>query len=253
MPESNAKLRFSDRVKDYISYRPGYPDAAIDYICKKAELEKGMYVADFGSGTGISSKYFVDRGFTVYGIEPNTSMRKASIDYIPGARFMSLEGTELFSRIEANTIKLIIAAQAFHWFDQQGFRKECERILLPEGYVCLMWNDREEQDALQKRYSAIIDAYNIDYYKIHHHHITEDVITEFFSPKGHQKRTFVNKQLLDLQGLIGRLASSSYMPNRGEENFELMENAAKELFNEFQKDGIITFAYQTRVYIGRLK
>lgn len=253
MPESHAKLRFSERVQDYISYRPGYPNAAIDYICKTAELETGMYVADFGSGTGISSKYFVDRGFTVFGIEPNTSMRNASINHISSNRFISLEGTENLSGIEANTIKLIIAAQVFHWFDREGFLNECNRILTTGGYVCLIWNDRNQEDYLQRRYTSIIDTYNIDYYQIHHHRITEEVITEFFSPFGFQKKIYEYKQLLDLQGLIGRLASCSYMPNRGQENFEKMGIAAKELFNEFQSDGIITFAYQTRIYIGRLK
>ena len=36
-----------------------------------------------------------------------------------------------------------MAAQAFHWFDPEWTREEFKRILRPDGYVALMWNERQ--------------------------------------------------------------------------------------------------------------
>jgi len=36
----------------------------------------------------------------------------------------------------------VVAAQAFHGFDQQRARAEFERILKPESWVALIWNER---------------------------------------------------------------------------------------------------------------
>ena len=37
-----------------------------------------------------------------------------------------------------NSIDLITVAQAFHWFNIEDFRKECMRILKPEGKICIV-------------------------------------------------------------------------------------------------------------------
>ena len=72
------KQRFSDRVENYIKYRPGYPDEIIPTLQLEFGLMDDDIVADIGSGTGISSKLFLENGNTVYGVEPNEPMRKAA-------------------------------------------------------------------------------------------------------------------------------------------------------------------------------
>lgn len=247
----NTQFRFSDRVEDYVAYRPGYPSDAIDFICNEVKLSDNAVVADVGAGTGISAIYFADRGYKVYGIEPDEAMRRASKAYIK-SNFLPLYGTDVAIPLPEHSVDMVITAQAFHWFDITDFRKECIRILQPEGKLCIMWNDRDESDALQKEYTQIIDKYNVDYYKVHHHRISDDIIEEFFFPSECIKKSFAYEQKFDEEGLIGRLASCSYMPSRTDSNFPDVINAAKELFNKFQCEGFITFAYHTRIYIGKL-
>ena len=68
--------RFSNRVDNYVKYRPSYPPAVVEYLTKKCSLNEDSAVADIGSGTGIFSKLLLEHRFNVYGVEPNDAMRK---------------------------------------------------------------------------------------------------------------------------------------------------------------------------------
>ena len=70
--------RFSDRVSNYIKYRPGYPPAIASFLADTCGLTSASMIADIGSGTGILTQLFLDNGNTVYGVEPNTNMRRAA-------------------------------------------------------------------------------------------------------------------------------------------------------------------------------
>ena len=67
--------RFSNRVDNYVKYRPSYPKEIILFLEKTIGFNKDFIVADIGSGTGILSQMFLDNGNTVFGIEPNETMR----------------------------------------------------------------------------------------------------------------------------------------------------------------------------------
>ncbi len=70
-------------------------------------------------------------------------------------RFTSRDGTAENTGLEDDSVDLVVAAQAFHWFDVEKARVECLRILKNEnkgsvgqaggigmGMVALLWNDR---------------------------------------------------------------------------------------------------------------
>ena len=67
--------RFSNRVENYIKYRPGYPQAVLDTLRAECGLNEDSMVADIGSGTGILSEMFLENGNTVFAVEPNREMR----------------------------------------------------------------------------------------------------------------------------------------------------------------------------------
>src|SRR5205814_8816828 len=77
MTFADAKQRFSNRVADYIRYRPGYPSAVLDLLRAECGLRPGHVIADIGSGTGLLSELFLRNGNRVYGVEPNAEMRRA--------------------------------------------------------------------------------------------------------------------------------------------------------------------------------
>jgi SAM-dependent methyltransferase len=128
--------RFTDRVADYVKYRPSYPDAAIDAIVRVTGLRKGATIADIGSGTGISARPFLERGYAVVGVEPNAAMRAAA------EGFRSVDGTAEKTGLPDASVDLAIAAQAFHWFRSAEARVEMKRIVRAPQWVALLWNER---------------------------------------------------------------------------------------------------------------
>jgi len=77
MPASNATSRFSDRVENYVRYRPGYPPEVLDALKLECGLKPEDVIADVASGTGIWTRMLLENGNAVFGIEPNPDMRQA--------------------------------------------------------------------------------------------------------------------------------------------------------------------------------
>ena len=77
MPASNATSRFSDRVENYVRYRPGYPPEVMQELKAECGLAPGHVVADIASGTGIWTRMLLENGNKVFGVEPNAEMREA--------------------------------------------------------------------------------------------------------------------------------------------------------------------------------
>ena len=109
--------RFSDRVENYVKYRPTYPAKVIDTLRQHCSLDSDAVIADIGAGTGIFTDLLVRRGFQVLAVEPNDEMRNAAeFRFANEPRFRSLAGTSERSGLADGSIDLITVAQAFHWF-----------------------------------------------------------------------------------------------------------------------------------------
>src|SRR3984893_1752381 len=94
MTFTDAKQRFSNRVGDYLRYRPGYPTEALAPLRSECDLRPGHVIADVGSGTGFLSELFLKNGNRVYGIEPNEAMRQAGEEYLASYDgFASINGS----------------------------------------------------------------------------------------------------------------------------------------------------------------
>src|SRR5208337_3812612 len=94
MPAANATSRFSDRVENYVRYRPGYPPEALRVLQDECGIASGHVVADVASGTGIWTRMLLENGNRVIGVEPNAEMRQAGERLLAGfPRFTSVAGT----------------------------------------------------------------------------------------------------------------------------------------------------------------
>ncbi|HUM50172.1 MAG TPA: class I SAM-dependent methyltransferase [Chitinophagales bacterium] len=248
------KQRFSDRVENYIKYRPGYPEEIIPTLQLEIGLMADDIVADIGSGTGISAKLFLENGNTVFAVEPNEPMRKAAEGLLSEYdNFHSLHGSSEETNLKDSSIDLIVCAQAFHWFDRTKTKQEFHRIANNGAHLCLIWNDRKETEPFQIDYEKLIQEFAIDYNEISHRNITQDIIEDFYAPNKFKKFILNYEQHFDLDGLIGRIISSSYMPNEVHPNFPQLKNAIVNLFDKYKQNEIVTFAYNTILYVGSIK
>lgn len=246
--------RFSDRVQDYIKYRPGYPDAILPFLGAAVGLSPSSTVADIGSGTGIWTAHVLRYGCRVFGVEPNTPMRAASESLLAEyPRFHSVDGTAENSRLDDASVDFITAAQAFHWFDATVTRREFIRILKPGGYLILIWNDRRtDSTPFLQAYDAVLRQLGTDYEKVNHRNIDSAQLSAFFGDGGYEERVFPNAQHFDWDGLYGRAMSSSYVPAPAHPQHASFVEGLRACYERYARDGVVTFEYDTRVYYGRL-
>jgi SAM-dependent methyltransferase len=255
LPSADPTHRFSDRVENYAKYRPGYPPQVYDLLRDHAGLQPAARVADVGSGTGLLSSLFTDRGHTVYAVEPNTEMRVAAEALFANQPlFISIAARAEETTLPDRSVGFVVAGQAFHWFDAAATRRECERILQPDGQVALIWNRRHvEGSPFQRDYEALLDEFGTDFKQVDQQRtITDEKLTAFFAPARMQAHTLPNSQHFDAPGLRGRLLSSSYTPSPGDPRHLPMLAALDKLFAQYQQGGFVSFEYVTAVYHGQL-
>ncbi|HZV12395.1 MAG TPA: class I SAM-dependent methyltransferase [Candidatus Kapabacteria bacterium] len=252
---NNSTTRFSSRVDNYIKYRPAYPPEVIDVLKKQCGLTEDSIVADIGSGTGILTELFLRNGNMVYGVEPNKEMREAGERLLSGyPNFKSITGTAETTTLPDHSIDIIAAGQAFHWFDRALCRNEFARILKSGGWVALIWNLRKTIDTpFLSAYQELLHTYGTDYAAVDHAQIGMDIIKTFFAPNPVSLATLPNEQVFDLDGLRGRLLSSSYTPEPGDPRYGPMLKELGNIFNIYQVNGKVHFEYDTNVYYGKLE
>jgi SAM-dependent methyltransferase len=250
----DSKQRFSDRVETYIKYRPGYPIEALDYLYTVVGLNSGAIVADVGAGTGIFSSLLLERGTTVYAVEPNLEMREAAVQKLGDQpHFHAVDGSAEQTGLPDGTVDFIVCAQSFHWFDRAAAQREFRRILKPGGKVALLWNARLTEGTLfLEGYERLLTQYGTDYVKVNHRNISPEALRPFFREGLFTIAKFPNRQLFDFADLQGRLLSSSYSPLPGHPNYKPMIEALSSLFDRTQVNGNVSFDYQTEVFWGEV-
>ncbi|HCA42686.1 MAG TPA: class I SAM-dependent methyltransferase [Bacteroidetes bacterium] len=250
--EKNPLERFSDRVDNYIKYRPGYPDKIIDYLETEKILKAEYVIADIGSGTGISCELFLKFGYKVFGVEPNKEMRDASEKLFSGYKnYQAIDGNSDTTNLKNNSIDLITGFQAFHWFDLNKSKLEFIRILKPERYAVFVWNTRKEDSDFLIAYEKLLQTHGTDYKKVKHNNINHKTVKDFFDSEFKYKE-FENSQKFDFIGLKGRLLSSSYAPNENDEGYEAMISELEIIFDKYNSNNSVSFDYVTQVYSGKI-
>lgn len=246
---SDTVERFSNRVANYVKYRPGYPAGVLELFRDEMGLNQGSVIADVGSGTGISARVFLENGNAVYGIEPNAAMRGAAEHLLKDfPNFYSIDGTAEETSLPDESVDIVIAAQAFHWFEPEATRAEFERILRPGGYIALMWNERQlDSTEFLREYEKFLLKFGTDYQKVRHENITGEVLQGFFR-RPFRRQTFENVQVLDFEGFKGRMLSASYMPAEDSPRFGAMIDELQTLFAKYSESGKIRVFYDTNVF-----
>ncbi len=248
---TDPRQRFSGRVENYARYRPGYPRAVLELLETGCGLTEGSVVADVASGTGLLAELFLENGNRVFGVEPNDEMREAGERYLERyALFDSVAGTAETTTLESGSVDFVFVGQAFHWFEPARTRAEFARILRPGGWVVLLWNDpRREVTPFLAAYERLIQTHKTEEYK---EFDLEGEVRAFFAPGGFKTRSFLHRQSLDLDGLKGRLLSSSYVPDSGKPGHDAMMEELERIFMTHEEDVRVEMEYETVVYYGRL-
>ena len=244
--EMKPLTRFTDRVADYVRFRPDYPEAALDAIVGGLGYAGMLTVADIGAGTGILSWQIAARGALVVAVEPNEEMRKAVASH---DRILLQDGTAEVTGLKDESVDLVVCGQAFHWFDPVFALPEIRRVLRGLGRLALIWNVRDADDPVMRGYSEALREASGD-----HPAQRMGVPIEVISGSEHfanvRELVFPHHQRLGAEGLIGRARSASYCPQEGPLFDKLGEDLRRVHAMHADESGLVTLRYKTRVVLA---
>jgi ubiquinone/menaquinone biosynthesis C-methylase UbiE len=246
--------RFSRVVENYVRYRPHYPPQLVDVLKAECGLLPAQIVADIGSGTGLLTELFLKNGSRVYGIEPNPEMRSAAEHLLRAyPLFTSTAATAEATTLADHSVHMITAGQAFHWFKPELVRQEFLRILIPQGWVVLVWNlERSDGSPFAAAFEQFWQKYIDPRTSFSRERKRPDYITQFFGADIVNEKSLDNYQVCDFESLKGRVASSSSAPQADDPRYPTMRDELLAIFSQYQEDGTVTLEYDTRIVYGQL-
>jgi SAM-dependent methyltransferase len=252
--------RFTIRADAYRRYRPGYPPALVAAIrnaaLEHAQASRGgvvegrLRVADIGSGTGLSARPFLEAGDIVIGVEPNAAMRRAGDEELAGfPRFSSIDGTAEATNLPDGAVALITVGQALHWFRLDDARREFARIAAPGARLAVFWNTRDGAASdFMAAYEGLVERHATDFRLIFHGNVPETAIHSLFQ-SGPDRHHFIWDEPLDLDALIGRTRSASYLPSSGHALDAMLADLTA-IFERHADDGLVDFHYRSDLWLG---
>ena len=245
----NHTEKFTGKAEMYQKFRPAYPSAYIRYLTEK--IPANGTVADIGAGTGILSKALLREGYFVYCVEPNADMRKIAAETLAGD-FQIVNAAAERTALSKNSVDLVVAAQAFHWFDAKAFRRECGRILRPGGIVSLVWNTRRDS-ALERAAAEAAKQYCPAYQGASGGiRFVGESFGTFFEDGVYEHCEFDNSYSADRETFIGRILSSSYSLKPEDTKYEAWLASLHRIFDRFCERDRVAVSIVTQSYTGKV-
>jgi len=237
---------FDTKSKNYVDYRPVFPQAAVDLIFS---IVPEPVMADIGSGTGRLSGRCLSRSAKLYAVEPNAQMRRAAEDqFSEHANYQSVAAFAQQTSLPEKCLDVITVASAYHYFDNDATRKEFRRILKSDGYVFLFWDVYtgniydEEKAKIDQKYRTHLS----------YGHAHESRAESLFGKNKYQTKVFENIIYQTYEAFLGGWSSASYIPHMGTSEYTKFEKEARTLFDRFAKNGLIELKVTTLCFYGQL-
>jgi SAM-dependent methyltransferase len=226
----------------------------VEDLAQRAGLSPRAVIADIGVGTGLSAEPFLAAGYRVIGIEPNAAMRAAGAEFLRRfENFQARDGTADATGLAAEAVDLVIAAQAFHWFEPARFRIESLHILKPGGWAALIWNDRDISGTrFLSGYEALLVEYGVDYRAIRYRHEGTEAIPVYFGGRAPAVTAFRHSRRMDRGAVFALAQSASYLPGPGKPRHEELMAALGALFDRCAEAGTVEMRYTCRVHAAPL-
>ena len=141
---------FGSVADAYDRGRPSYTRDAVVW----ATSAEPLTVLELGAGTGKLTGQLVALGHDVHATDPDAAMLDVLRARLPGVR-TSVTGAEDIPAAD-RAYDVVVAAQAFHWFDHERALPEIARVLKPGGHLAVLFNARDERIPWVKKLGRII-------------------------------------------------------------------------------------------------
>ena len=254
MNSKDSKERFSDKVAEYVKYRPNYPQTFIEYLINEVGVSPASTVADVGAGTGILTKQLGEKVNRIIAVEPNAGMRAACIEHCRDLKnFAAVAGSAEDTTLPDHAVDFIAVAQAFHWFDRSGTKREFGRILKAGGRVILVWNTKEAESGLTQETETLFRRVCPEFKGFSDgREVRPEAYADFFKDGRCDYRVFDNNLSLTLERFIGSNLSTSYAPAPDDDNYPGFVAALTGLFEKYSHNGQLLLPNKTHSYVGEV-
>lgn len=151
------------QAAEYDAVRPGYPAEAVERILAPGPDSSAGRIVELGAGTGILTRALLAGGADVVAVEPSPSMAEvlrttgAPADAGSGALEV-VESRAEDTGLAAGGADVVVAAQAWHWFEPQAAAAEFARLLAPGGTAAVVSNHLDVSDPWVHRLARIMRA-----------------------------------------------------------------------------------------------
>ena len=234
---------FGAAAEKYERARPDYPDQAIDRLIQEIEITREAKLLDLAAGTGKLTRQLIPTGARIVAVEPVEAMRAQLPQALGHLQVVAAVAEAL--PFHPESFDGVLIAQAFHWFDGPRALAEVSRVLKPQGRLALLWNIRDESVEWVRRLTEIFDRYERGVPREKTGEWRQAfAVTDFFGTL-HQLR-FQNEQRFDPDGLVDRVASTSFVASLEAAEREEVLGRVRALGEELGDD--IVLPYVTELY-----
>ena len=246
--------KFSGRAGQYAAGRPSYAIGFIKELHDIYGLSADTMVADIGSGTGKLTRQLLELGCTVFGVEPNVEMRQvAELELSSFPNFWSVDGDASSTGLPDESVDVITAAQAFHWFPVEEFREECLRIGREGCPIFLIWNQRDMDSPAVRDLYRLYSLFGKDFKGFNGGLRQDDDRIRNFFHDAYSMKEYDNPLYYSKEEFCARCLSSSNAPLPEEEAYEMYVAEAERIFDCYAEEGKLKMPNMTTVYAGVLK
>lgn len=245
--------RFTNRVEEYERYRPRYPaEGVLMRLRSWCGLDPQWRVADVGAGTGMLSEVFLANGNPVTAIEPNAEMR-AACERLQARwpQLAVLNATAEETGLADQSVEVVAAGRAFHWFDHVRALLEFQRVLVPGGWVVLVSSGRAKDGSPQSEaFERLLVDFGTDYNYVREGYRVHENLSELFPGELHQDQIH-GEQTATWDQWLGFALSLSVVPARDDSRYPTFEQALRKWFDMFANGGLLRLKMTCWVSAGR--
>jgi SAM-dependent methyltransferase len=237
-----AAMGYAVAADNYERGRPSYPEEAIACLSQELGLRAGRRVLDLAAGTGKLTRALATTGAEMLAVEPVAEMRAKISATLPAAEVVA--GTAEDIPLPDASVDAVAVGQAFHWFRSDEALAEIHRVLRRGGRLGLVWNFRDESVPLVAALTEIMESYRGDAPAARRGQWQSAFErTALFGPLEH--RRFRLEHELDLEGVVARVTSVSFIAALPEAEREMVATRVGELLRGRER---IVLQYRTDVY-----
>jgi SAM-dependent methyltransferase len=230
----------------YDSSRPDYPNSAIEYFTSVFDTGTETRALDLGAGTGIFTRQMLPYVGTMIAVDPSASMREAL--RASNSDIEVLDGSDINIPISDHSVDVVFVAQAFHWFDESRALEEIHRVLVADGGLGLIWNERDESVEWVRDLSLAMQWDTRQPYDVGRDFTGVIASGPFVDV---ERATFEHSQTLSREGLYQRVLSTSYISAMEQREREKLMKTVSEVVEELTEP--IVLPYVTSAYSARVE